>query len=87
MLAVMIQAKTIEHHDHPKLPPGSKIPFPQNQEFKIEKEVFASKRKKNEIEELKEKNEANEASKAAFQERVPDFGISKAARKDSERHC
>ena len=83
MLAVMIQAKTIRHRDHPKLPAGSRIPFPQNQEFKTEKETFASKRKKNEIQQLKETNEANEASKADFQANLPDFGISKAARKDS----
>ena len=55
MLAIMIQAKTFDYRDHPKLPPGSKIPFPKNQEFKFEQETWASKRKKNEIEQLKEK--------------------------------
>ena len=55
MLAIMIQAKAIDYRDNPKLPPGSKMQFPQNQQFRIERETFASKRKKNHIEELKEK--------------------------------
>ena len=66
MLMVMIQAKTIVHRDHPKLPADSKIPFPQNQEFKIEKEVFATKRKKNEIEELMEKMKQMRLAKQTF---------------------
>ena len=83
MLAIMIQAKTIDYRDHPKLPPGSKIQFPQNQEFKMEKETFASKRKKHEIEELKGTNEATAASKADFLANVPELGGNKAARKES----
>ena len=66
MLAIMIQAKTIDYRDHPKLPPGSKMPFPQNQQFKIEKETFASKRKKNHIEELKEKMKQMRLAKQTF---------------------
>ena len=66
MLTVMIQAKTVEYRDHPKLPPGSKIPFPKNQEFKFDEETFANKRKKNDIEQFGERNEATEASKADF---------------------
>ena len=68
MLAVMTQAKTIRHRDHPKLPAGSRIPFPQNQEFKSEKENFASKRKKNHIEELKEKMKQMRLAKQTFKQ-------------------
>eukprot|EP00973_Karenia_brevis_P057149 7950571-Karenia_brevis.AAC.1 len=81
----MIQAKTIEHRPHPKLPPTSKIPFPQNQEFKYEKETFANKRKKTDVEQLEEKNAADEAGKKEFEGKWSDFGSSKAARKISPR--
>lgn len=64
----MIKVGTVATRFHSKLPSTTKIPYPQNQEFKHVVEVFSNKRLKTETDSHSATREATAESKSKFSE-------------------